>query len=310
MKNILITSLGSTTSITATKLFEGKDVRLIGTDCLDWWEIASSKMVDKFYKIPHCKYEKEYISSIINIVKNENIDIIIPIYDKEIEILSKPENRLSLMCGLLCPPYDTVVKCNDKWKTYKMFKHTSVPTPKTWKEGTTIPISDVIIKPRFGVGSKGLIHDTDAKYKFVPKGCVAQEYIYGEEYTIDFCMNLYRNLLYCVPRKRIRINDGISAKAETVDNKLFLPHIKEYTRHIRYCGPANIQCRLKDGNPIFFEINPRLGASTIITKYAGIDIGEYILRMYDPNDSAVEEINNNYKKVRMNRYLMESVYEK
>jgi len=309
MKNILITSLGSTTAITAMKLLDDKLVNLIGTDCLEAWEIASSDFVDEFYQIPHCKNEKEYINSLKDIVKKERIDIIIPIYDKEIEVLSKPDNRNQFKCGILCSPHDTVMRCNDKWETYEMFKKCGIPTPETKKVGMHVAWSDAIFKPRFGVGSKGIIHDPQAFNKKVPAEYVSQEFIHGDEYTIDFCVNLYRNLLYCVPRKRIRIADGISAKAETVDNKLFLPYIKQLTKHVKFWGPINIQCIVKDEKPWFFEINPRLGASSIITKRAGIDIGEYILRMYDPEDLAIQGVDNNYKKIRMNRYIMETFYD-
>ena len=127
---ILITSIGANSAITATKLFIEKDVKIIGTDLLKPFEIAGSKFCDVFYTIPRCT-EGNFIEEILKICKKENIDAILPMYDSEIEVLSKEKDKLGEI-KMIASPYRTVKTCNDKWETYQFFLKNGIPTPKTF----------------------------------------------------------------------------------------------------------------------------------------------------------------------------------
>ena len=128
-KNILITSVGSNPALTAIKLFDRNFVKIIGTDALSFFEIAGSKFCDKFYKIPRCE-KSDYLKKILEINEKENLDGILPIFDGEVEILSKNKDLLGDI-KLIASPYETVKICNDKWNTFNFFKKFGIPTPKT-----------------------------------------------------------------------------------------------------------------------------------------------------------------------------------
>lgn len=302
--NILITSIGANPAITAIKLFDRNKTRIVGTDRQDAYYLAGSYFCDKFYLVPSAE-DSFYIEKINEVCNKEKIDAIIPIYDTEVEILSK--YRTKLETKLIASPYKTVKICNDKWETYKFFSSNNIPTPITCLENVSKNIgNDVIYKLRRGVGTKGIIDD-GLKYENVPSEYIAQKKITGQEYTIDCFCGENGELIYAVPRKRIEVRFGICYKGETVNNEIFLKNVNKIISNLKFYGPINLQVFLTPENEQFIiEINPRLGASSIITKAAGIDMGDCIVKLI--NNDELKPINN-YKLIRMNRFLSEIFYD-
>jgi len=302
--NLLITSIGANTALTAIKLFDRKKIRIIGTDNLSAYQLAGSSFCDSFYQVPRAE-DPEYIGKINEICVKEKIDAIIPIYDTEVEILAKFRNELETK--LISSPYETIRTCNDKWETFQYFSSKNIPTPKTYLDKVSPNIkSDVIYKPRRGIGSKGIIDD-GKKYESVPPDYIAQEKIFGQEYTIDCFCGEKGDLIYAVPRKRLEVRSGICYKGETIENNIFIENINKIVNSLKFYGPINIQVFLTDDNKQFFiEINPRLGASSIITKATGINMGDCIIKLI--NNFELKPIIN-YKLIRMNRFLSEIFYD-
>jgi carbamoyl-phosphate synthase large subunit len=48
---------------------------------------------------------------------------------------------------------------------------------------------------------------------------------------------------------------------------------------MRFVGPINIQCRIVDGRPVIFEINPRFSGGIPLTIEAGADFPLMILQL-------------------------------
>ncbi|MFX1504140.1 MAG: ATP-grasp domain-containing protein [Promethearchaeota archaeon] len=299
--NILITSIGANSAITAAKFFRNKNVKIIGTDLLKEHEIAGSKFCDKFYTILKCS-DQNFIPNIIEICKVEKVDLLIPMFDQELEVLSKQKNLLGDI-KLLASPYNTIKNCNDKWQTYNFFKSNNIPTPKTYLSEIPEDIGEnIIYKLREGIGTKGFI-DNGLVFKTVPKDYIAQEKIFGQEYTIDCFCDKNGILIFAVPRKRIEVKEGICYKGETVRNDIFLEDINKIIKNLKFYGPFNIQVFLTpDNKQYYIEINPRIGASSIITQAAGVDVGDLIIKLV--NDIDIKPINN-YNIVRMNRFFSE-----
>ena len=302
--NLLITSIGANTALTAIKLFDRSKYRIIGTDSQSAYQLAGSSFCDSFYQVPRAE-DPDYIEKMNEVCIKEKIDAIIPIYDTEIEMLAKYRNKLE--AKLISSPHETIRKCNDKWETFQFFSSKKIPTPKTCLDNVSTNIkSEVLYKPRRGVGSKGIIDD-GKKYESAPPDYIAQEKIFGQEYTIDCFCGETGDLIYAVPRKRLEVRFGICYKGETIRNDIFIENINKIVNNLKFYGPINIQVFLTDENEQFFiEINPRLGASSIITKATGIDMGGCIIKLI--NNIDIKPIIN-YKLIRMNRFLSEIFYD-
>jgi carbamoyl-phosphate synthase large subunit len=278
---ILVTGVGSTTGISVVKSLRiQKDIKfkIIGADINLENTIAGSSFCDKFYTVPRASNEEEYVNAILNICKVENVKVIFPIIDIEIEVLTKHIkvfNQLALK--IWASDYETVCICNSKYKTFKVFEQNQLPFARTFYfsdfDKFMFPL---IIKPDNGLSSTG-VHklETMEELLFYVKRVdnpILQDYVEGREFTIDIVCNDRSELLACVPRERLEVKSGIASKSITVFNPDMISLAHRIAKTFSFRGHINLQCRLNgDGKVIFFEINPRFSASFPLTLESGVN---------------------------------------
>ena len=222
---VLVTGVGSTTAISVIKglrIQNEFDVFIVGTDINEKNNIAGSKFCDKFFKVPPAVDEENYISALIDIIHSESIDLLIPIVDIELEVIARNKDIIEKLTYLLLSSYDTVMICNDKFRTYEFFNRLGIPTLKTILVDDFSNIENLldhsgiefpfIVKPRKGVGSRDVYKVQNKEELFLIKRVkdpMIQEMGRGQEYTIDvFCDG--RKIISAVPRKRIETRAGVS----------------------------------------------------------------------------------------------------
>ncbi|AVH64255.1 carbamoyl phosphate synthase-like protein [Nostoc sp. 'Peltigera membranacea cyanobiont' N6] len=283
MINVLITGMGSTTAISVVKgLRQQKEIklRIIGVDINNKNEIAGSYFCDAFYRVPWA-IDSNYISELVKICKLENIHIIFPIVDSELEIIAA---NINLFCAINIKVWlselKTIQICNDKYKTYNFLLKHQFCTPQTWlpeevkgrEEEMTYPL---IVKPRNGFSSIDVFRVENAvdllqTLKKVNQPLI-QEYLSGTEFTIDVVTDDKSHILAVVPRERIQVKAGISYKGRTVKDEKLSEPAKEIAQALNINGHCNIQCRLQNNVPKFFEVNPRFSGTLPLTIAAGIN---------------------------------------
>ncbi|HOT03695.1 MAG TPA: ATP-grasp domain-containing protein [Methanolinea sp.] len=310
--NVLILDMGSTTAISVAKGLYAQndyDVHIFGADTHNSWEIAGSAFCHQFFTVPPAKTGKPYIKSILRIIKEKKIDLLIPIVDSELEILAKNRKYFENETSLLLSPEASISICNDKFLTYRFLTRQSIPTPKTWTdiehEGHKYP---VVIKPRFGLGSKGVHFVHSVQEKMAISGeeeKIMQEYCSGREYTVDIFAREGK-LLAAVPRWRRETRAGISYSGKTCKNPTMVHYAEKIAKHLTLHGPANIQCFEQDSKIFVSEINPRFSAGLPLTTAAGVNIPLLCLRMVAGENIEYQE---SYENISMCRYWEEVFYE-
>ena len=111
---------------------------------------------------------------------------------------------------------------------------------------------------------------------------IYQEFLPGDEYTIDVMSDLDANPIISVPRVRLQTKSGISTKGKIVlDNELIEESMK-IVKKLRIIGPSCVQMK-KDKSDRFklVEINPRLGGGTIFTTLAGANFPKMVLDLVE-----------------------------
>ncbi len=311
--NVLLTGVGSTTAISVIKGLKKQneyEIFIVGIDIFDENDIAGSKFCNKFFMVPPAVNETEYISKLLDIIKNESIDILIPIIDIELEVIAKNINKFKNIFILLST-YETIINCNDKLKTYEFFKKFKIPTLETvFLENLDDFANKVsekkisypfIIKPRKGVSSRDVYEIRNLEENNLIKRLeepIIQEKGYGDEYTIDIFGDGKR-LISAVPRIRIETRSGISYKGKTVKNETLIKYSEMIYRELKFIGPANLQCFVNDGNVKFFDINPRFSGSLPLTIESGVNTPLLAIKM--AKKQQLEPITN-FKIVKMCRY--------
>ena len=291
-----------------------KSFTVIGVDATE--ENVGKEFVDIFYKIPLCN-SADYIDVLKNICVNENVKGLIPLYEGEFEILDRYRNEFKNIGTELILSDEEILKiCKDKEKTYLWTVNENILSPKvyidaeiekiiTYGDEEKLPL---IIKPRDGMGSSNVFIANTIKelefFKEYVKDSIVQQYIKGNEYTVDTLMDFQGNPIYIVPRKRDEVRSGeVSKSTVVIDHEIINLNrkvIESLNKQGRVIGPYTIQfIRSECGKLYLLEINPRFGGGVPLAFESGADYGNAMKKML--NGEAVE-YTLNLNEVRMLRY--------
>lgn len=289
MITVLITSIGSTTAISAVKaLRKGKETyRIIGTDINASSEIAGTIFCDAIYQVP--RYDSpEYISQIIEICKKEEVNYVLPILDQEVEMIAH-HTDVFLNDGITpcVSDYITVKTCNDKAETYEYLKKRMIDTPRVYlpKEKQMFSLRfPLFMKPRHGVSSKDCyVVSNIEEYEVLVKRIeepIIQEQLHGKQYVIDIVNDTHGNNIAAVVRHEISAKSGLGVKAVTVLDEKVRAYAVMIAQKLKIQGAANVEV-FSDGEKIsLIEINPRLSAGSILSAIAGVNIAELTINAF------------------------------
>lgn len=292
MKNVLVFPCGSEIALEIHRALKNSiHFNLIGASSVD----DHGKFVYKNYiaNVPFVN-APNFISAIAEIVKKYDIDFIYPAMDSVATKLKIYECELN--CAVIASPSETTEICLDKEKTYERFKNI-IRTPDIYSaDAKDFP---VFCKPKIGYGSRGTkkISDDDMlreHLKEYPNSLIL-EYLPGEEYTTDCFTDRNGRLLFCGPRVRRRISNGISVNTAPVeDNGEFRLLAEKINANMKLRGAWFAQFkRAADGELVLLEIASRLGGSSAVHRARGINFAQ--LSLFDAMGIDVEIIDNHYK---------------
>lgn len=249
MFKILTEASGGLTSAFLIKAIKESGYKAVASD-IDI-ECVGKYLADDFIHIPSVN-DPELWSKITYLLKNNNINIVIPSLDES--LLGWAERKsFFLEQGIfaILSDTETISICQDKWLTYKFFIANNIPTPKTSLE-QIYPL----LKPRNGRGGMGI---KLTSITTCMEGMISQELLKGEEYTVDVLCDNFSNPIYIVPRKRLAVRNGKSTRGIVVNHLEIIRGIKNICRKLSFKGPINIQCfDCKEKGVLFTEINPRI----------------------------------------------------
>lgn len=305
--NVLFTAIGRRVQL--INHFK-KYHKVIGVDT---GELAPAKhFVDSFYKVPKWD-DKEYVNTLLNICKKENVDMLIPLYEKEFILLCENREKFNKIGTILILSDKKLIEIfNDKWESYRFFIENNIDTPMTYKkQGVKDFNFPLIIKPINGAGSQNVFKvDNKKELSFFIdyiENPIIQEYIKGTEYTIDVLCDLKGNVISIVPRERIEVRAGEVSKGRTVKNKdiiektLKLCNKLKIDENTKPIGPLTIQCIVDlDNNIKFIEVNTRFGGGVPLTFEAGVPYAKYLGKMVQGYN--VRPIIGEFKEMIMLRY--------
>lgn len=210
----------------------------------------SRHLSDEFVEMPPAS-SIDIRETLKNVVIANSIQLVIPSLDETLTdwaILSE-QNELDTKISI--SPTATVETFQDKWKAYEFFCNNGVNTPKT-----SLKAEYPLFKPRRGRGSSGIFRDTELLD--IPEDYISQQFLDGVEYTIDCLFSDNGELIYSVPRKRLKIISGKSVAGVTENKTLIISEILRISQIIKFSGMINFQCIENENGLFFIEVNPRL----------------------------------------------------
>lgn len=256
---------------------------------------------DNRYILPRIGSE-DYVSKLIQICKNEEISLVVPTIDTELDILSEKREYLQEQTGarILVSSHDCIDICNDKIKTAKFFKENGFDYPYTYSSEELnlkqykLPL---FIKPKDGSSSVNafkIVSDKELDFfREYIQNPIVQECVCGQEYTFDIFVDFDGNTISIVPRKRLAVRSGEILKGQIDMDPLLIKQVRPIVEKLKPIGHITIQGICDEKKKIkFIEINPRFGGGAPMSIMAGADSCAWLYRLLsgdrvDPNEVKV-----------------------
>lgn len=287
--NILILSAGRRVELTQEFMDEVKKIsanaKVFCTDLNP--ELSSAcQIADGFFSVPRVTADN-YIDIIEKICFENNIGLVIPTIDTELELLSNVRERFSQQnIQVIISDLSFVSYCRDKRKTAQLFDLLNIDQPAILdKRSLTFPC---FCKPYDGSCSKGaiaLFSESELTPELIndPKNMfmelVPKRY---SEYTIDGYYSKNGYLKCLVPRKRIEVRGGEVSKGVTRRNFVY-DYLFERVSHLdgaRGCITFQLFVNEQDNKIKGLEINPRFGGGYPLAYDAGANFPKWLIQEY------------------------------
>ena len=311
---ILITNISYHCSVGAVKLLRKSNIdnlHIVGCSEFDFGFCCGSLMVDKYYKVSSKEQAEQYIQQIIKICIENQIDFIISADEKEqllfIENKAFFEKRTVLLDRQII---ETFV---DKYAANLAISQLGLKVPKIYqKEDLSLySTSKIIVREKVSCCSYGIqIIDNPTCTKI--NGCdlsnsFIQEYINGDEYTVDVLCDINGTPQYIIPRKRIAIRNGITYKCLIENNELLISNCKKIYKEYYIPGFSNVQFIVRNGEAYFIELNPRLGGTTIASSLVTKNLMEEYVNHFYNGQAILSDSSINWNTI-ITRYYEEKAY--
>lgn len=242
-----------------------------------------------------CKIcEKEYISQLLSICKQDEVDCLIPTIDTDLLLLAEnKKNFEALGTKVLISAVDKVKICRDKNFTADYFISLGLKSPQPvdsvekYEEGLQngkfkFP---AFIKPKDGSSSVNAYKVDSLKdlkiYAEKINNYIIQPYISGREYTIDIFCDYEGNPVYITPRERLAVRAGEVLKTQIIQDDVMIDEMQMLIKDYKPCGQITVQLIREEttGQDYYIEINPRFGGGAPLSMKAGADSANAVLRM-------------------------------
>ena len=242
-----------------------------------------SKKTKNFITPIVSKSPKKYLNKTLNICKKYKIDILIPLMDYEIPILSRNKKFFEkINTTVVVSNINTILNCLDKKKNYIFCKINNIPVPQTYfKKKTSFKYP--LIRKNI-LGSAGLDQKVIRKYKdlynFDSKKHILQKNIIGDEYGMDILNDYKGEYVHSFVRKKIIMKNGETDKATVIKNIKFIKLAKMISQKFKHIGSMDVDFIMTPKGKIYFiDFNTRFGGGYPITHLSGFNYIKALILM-------------------------------
>ena len=285
ISTVLIPGASAPAGINTIKSLRISDFRgkVLSTDSNN---LSAGFYLSDFYEVIPEAEADDYLEVLLNIIDKYSVEVLMPSSGYDIFPFSEYKSKLKKH-GVFPIVSDRKILeiCRDKISTFNHLNK-EFNLPFTTLKPEEIDSFPIIAKPRYGKGSRDVIQVNDEKeLQYVSSkyaDMIYQEFLPGDEYTIDVMSDLEGTPIVSVPRVRLQTKSGISTKGKIILDKYLIEESMEIVRKLKIIGPSCIQMKKdKIGDFKLVEINPRLGGGTIFTTLAGANFPKMIIDMVE-----------------------------
>lgn len=287
--NVLILSAGRRVELVNCFIKAKKELNITGNvlavDCSR--TAPALYYADRGIMLPRIK-SGDYIEAIIDICKKEEVSLIVPTIDTELLLLAENKDRIEqeTEARVLVSDIEIIRICRNKLVTQKFMEEHGFLMPICYQkeeidhQELKFPL---FMKPIDGSSSIDAFKVNNREeletYLKLIKEPIIQEYIEGEEYTVDVFLDFDSNIISIVPRIRIATRSGEISKGRIVKDKEITADVKRLMGVLRPVGHITVQCKKTEKGIVYIEINPRFGGGAPMSIKAGADSCKNLYRL-------------------------------
>lgn len=288
--NVLILSAGRRVELVNCFKHAAKELDIIGSvlavDCSQ--TAPALYFADKGIMLPRIK-SGDYVEAIIDICKKEAVSLIVPTIDTELLLLAEQKERIEREAGtrVLVSDIEMIKICRNKVVTQRFMEENGFLMPSMiTKEQLSEPQKlrfPLFMKPVDGSSSIDAFKAHDERelktYLQMIDQPIIQEYLEGEEYTVDAFLDFESHIISIVPRVRIATRSGEISKGRIVKDREIIEDVKRLLGVLKPIGHITIQCKKTERGVAYIEINPRFGGGAPMSIMAGADSCSNLYRL-------------------------------
>ena len=265
-----------------------------------------SSLADKFF-VNYPSDNAQYLDAVSKKIKEESIDLILPITTKELLPLSLNKERISqLGAKLIISDPPAIEVANDKGATWNYAESIGINIPQgavvknieEWENAVTEILNtgkNACFKPIFGNGMRGfgivennrIVDFWNEKSGILPlnkqewferlklgwaQPLLVSEFLPGKEYSVDLIIHQTKVKRIAI-RTRDKMIGGISVQGTFIEHQEIEEMTVKLVEGIGLEGPVGVQWREDENRiPKLLEINPRIQGTTSASRVAGINI--------------------------------------
>jgi len=306
---VLVTGAGAPgikgTLYSLRKNYDKRKITVIGTDIRS--DVVGTYLCDKFHVIPPAKKTEDYLTALIKICKQDNVNVLLPQNTLELKLLSKNFLRFeSVGTKVITSSEKSIKLANDKFQLMKVCKEIGVPVGEFYKvdnfddlisKATLIgwPSNKIVVKPPISNGMRGvrIINETlDLKKMFYNEkpnslfttmnglyavlgdtfpDLIVTEYLPGKEYTVDVFRHNKKTTV--IPRSRDQIRSGITFSGQVIKHEKLIQYCKKISEKLDLKNCYGFQFKMDvNNNPKILESNPRVQGTMVLATIANANI--------------------------------------
>ena len=267
----------------------GNEGKIIATDIS--LTAPAIYMADKHYIVPRID-DDNYISTILDICKKEEIQAVTTLIDPEIMILAENRNKFEKIGVEVLTPYkETAEICFDKYVMYEYLKEKGIRTVLTYSDIESFKKGQaegeinfpVFVKPRTGSGSVGARKVEDIKT--LEKAMIEDSSLIIQEFmsdALDIDADIYvdtisNQAVSLFSKKKLETKIGGASKTISFKDDNLNQFASEALQAFQFNGPIDMDFWYRDGQYYLSEINPRFGGGYLHAYGAGVDFAKLIM---------------------------------
>lgn len=268
---------------------------LLGIDTQD---ITVGNFICDIYKKSPTIDDKNYWTFIESLIVNYHIKYIFVTHHCEVEswALKKPKLEKTFRIKIFHNNFEFVRIMNSKLNTYKFCLDNNINVPKVYSHNNILHCNNIkypiLIKDNKGSGSTNnkIFENREDYINYMTNtnrnGVIIQQYIKGDEYTIDCLSNEEEEVLCVIPKKRLLVKYGAAFLSQTENNKDIIDFVKNVMIKSKNKYSVNVQVIIENETKQIYliEVNPKWATSFPLSVEAGINLPEILIELQEnPN---------------------------